>query len=290
LKALVVSGYDILLTNPNADRTRRALEQLELLVVLDLFRTETAGLAHVFLPAQSSFEKGGTFMNAERRLQRVRRVIAPVGAARSDADIICDLAAALGRRQAFSYAGPEDVWNEIRAVWPDVRGMTYDRLDDGGLQWPCPSETHEGSVRLYETGFPVGRAALLRLEFQPSSEAVDDEYPFLLTTGRTLYQFNAGTMTARTANQQLRPADTLDIGPVDAAAIGLADGESVRVTSRYGDSVLPVRVTDAVPAGVLFATFHTAEAFLNRVTSDVRDPVGTPEYKVTAVRLERIQG
>ena len=287
LKALVVFGYDILLTNPNADRTRRALERLELLVVVDLFWTETAGLAHVFLPAQSSFEKDGTFMNAERRVQRVRRVIAPVGASKSDADIICDLAAGLGRGRAFAYAGPEDVWNEIRGVWPDARGITYARLDEGGLQWPCPSESHPGSVRLYEMGFPVGRAALRQIPFHASSETVDKDYPFVLTTGRTLYQFNAGTMTARTDNQQLRPADTLDLGPSDAASLGVAPGDAVRVTSRHGECVLPVRVTDAVPVGVLFATFHTAEAFLNRVTSNVRDPIGTPEYKVTAVRVER---
>jgi formate dehydrogenase major subunit len=290
LKALVVVGYDILLTTPNADRTRRALERLDMLVVLDLFWTQTAELAHVFLPAQSSFEKDGTFMNAERRMQRVRRVIEPVGASRSDLQILCDLAGAMGRGAAFSYGTSEDVWNEIRAVWPDVGGITYGRLDGGGLQWPCPSETHPGSVRLYETGFPVGRAALRRLDFEAGSEAVSVEYPFILTTGRTLYQFNAGTMTARTDNQQLRPADTLDIGPGDATALGVATGSSVRVISRYGRTVMPVRVTDSVPPGVLFATFHTADASVNRLTSNARDPIGTPEYKVTAVRVEPISG
>jgi formate dehydrogenase major subunit len=290
LKALIVTGYDILLTNPNANRTRRALERLDLLVVVDLFWTETAGLAHVFLPAQSSFEKDGTFMNAERRVERVRRVVAPVGASRSDRDIVCDLGGALGCRDAFSYAGPEDIWNEVRRVWPDVRGITYGRLDEGGLQWPCPSEAHPGSPRLYEEAFPAGRATLKCLEFQPSAEAADSEFPFVLTTGRTLYQFNAGTMTARTDNQQLRPADTLDIGPADAAALGVSTGDTVRVVSRHGRAVMPVRMTDTVPRGVLFATFHTAKAFVNRLTSDVRDPVGTPEYKVTFVRLERISG
>lgn len=288
LKALVVAGYDILLTNPNADRTRRALGRLDLLVVLDLFWTETAGLAHVFLPAQSSFEKDGTFMNAERRVQRVRRVVAPVGASRSDQDIFCDLAAALGYGGAFSYAGPEEIWDEVRRVWLDVRGITYGRLDEGGLQWPCPSDTHPGSARLYEGAFPAGRATLKCLEFQPVGETADPDYPFVLTTGRTLYQFNAGTMTARTDNQQLRPADTLDIGPADAKALGVSAGEMVRVVSRYGRTEMPVRIDNSVPRGVLFATFHTAKAFVNRVTSDARDPVGTPEYKVTPVRLEKI--
>ncbi len=159
----------------------------------------------------------------------------------------------------------------------------------GGLQWPCPTETHPGSVRLHETVFPVGRARLQRLDFRPSAETVDEQFPLLLTTGRTLYQFNAGTMTTRTDNQQLRPADTLDIAPADAADLRVADGDPVRVTSRFGETTLPIRVTDSLSPGVLFATFHTADAFLNRVTSDVRDPVGTPEYKVTPVRLARIQ-
>jgi formate dehydrogenase major subunit len=288
LKALVVAGYDILLTNPNADRTRRALERLDLLVVVDLFWTETAGLSHVFLPAQSSFEKDGTFMNAERRVQRVRRVIPPVGASRSDQDIFCELAAALGSRDAFLHTGPEDVWNEIRHVWPDVRGITYGRLDEGGLQWPCPSEAHAGSGLLYEDRFPSGRATLQRVQFLASEEVVDNQYPFILTTGRTLYQFNAGTMTSRTDNQQLRPADTIDISPADAGTLGCKTGETVRVVSRHGRTAMRVRVTDAVPSGVLFATFHTSDAFVNRVTSNAQDPVGTPEYKVTAVRLEQI--
>jgi formate dehydrogenase major subunit len=290
LKALVVVGYDILLTNPNADRTRRALERLDLLVVLDPFWTRTADLAHVFLPAQTTFEKAGTFMNAERRLQRVRPVIAPVGEARSDGDILCDLAAALGWRDRFSYRDAEAVWDEIRMVWPEARGVTYRRLDEGGLQWPCPSEDHPGTVRLYEDGFPSGPPSLRQLEYHAVTEVVDREYPFVLTTGRTLYQFNAGTMTGRTDNQKLRPADTLDMTAADAHALGVGTGDLVRVTSRRGQALLPVRVTDVVPPGTVFATFHTGEAFLNRVTSDALDPVGTPEYKVAAVRVEPVSG
>jgi formate dehydrogenase major subunit len=290
LKALVVQGYDILLSNPNADRTRQALERLDLLVVIDLFWTATADVAQVFLPAQSTFEKDGTFMNGERRIQRVRRVVAPRGVARTDSDIVGDLASALGQEHGFSFPDAEAVWNEIRDVWPDVRGITYARLDDGGLQFPCPSETHPGTATLYEAGFPGGgRASLRRLEFNALSEAMDGEYPFVLTSGRTLYQFNAGTMTSRTDNQQLRPADTLDIGPADAQRLGLATGDRVRLVSRHGHTVMPVRISDIVPDGVLFATFHTLEAFLNRVTSNERDPVGTPEYKVTAVRVERLK-
>jgi formate dehydrogenase major subunit len=285
LKALIVIGYDIALTNPGEARTRLALEALDLLVVQDLFHTETAALAHVFLPAQSSFEKEGTFMNAERRITRVRPAIPPRGESRSDASILCDVAAALGAGSLFKYRNAEDIWDEIRTVWPDVAGISYRRLEAGGVQWPCRAETHPGTPRLYEDGFPGGRAVLRKIAYRPTSETVDADFPFLLTTGRTLYQFNAGTMTARTKNQELRPADTLDLSPSDARTLGITDGDLVRVTSRHGATVLPVRVTDVVPAGVAFATFHTAEAFVNRVTSPVHDPVGTPEYKVTAVKL-----
>jgi formate dehydrogenase major subunit len=175
-------------------------------------------------------------------------------------------------------------------VWPAARGITYARLEQGGLQWPCPSESHPGTTTLYEAGFPDGRASLRPLVPRAPEETVDDEYPFVLTSGRTLYQFNAGTMTARTENQQLRPADTLDIGPADAEVLGLKTGEHVDLVSRHGRTVMPVRIVDSLPAGVLFATFHTPEAFLNRVTSNVQDPVGTPEYKVTAVRVAKRSG
>jgi formate dehydrogenase major subunit len=286
LKALWVIGYDILLTNPAARETQRALESLDLLIVQDLFLTRTAALAHVFLPATSAFEKTGTFMNAERRVQRVRRAIAPVGQSRPDWQIICELAAAMGHGHDFDYDSPEQVWDEIRTVWPAARGMTRERLEAGGLQWPCPNEDHPGTAILYETGFPGRRARLQCIEHHPTPEFTDEGYPFLLVTGRTLAQFNAGTMTNRTPNHELRPADLLDISPSDAAWLGLASGDLARVTSRYGATTLPVHISDAMKPGEVFATFHTANAFVNRLTSGHRDRVGTPEYKVTAVRVD----
>jgi len=287
LKALFVVGYDILLTNPNANQTRRALEALDVLIVQDLFHTQTSSLAHVFLPACSTFEKDGTFMNAERRLQRVRRVIDPVGQSRSDSEIIADIARAMGRGDGFAHVQPNVVWDEIRRVWPAVNGITYDRLEHGGLQWPCPTVDHPGTAVLYRDGFAHGRVSLRPIQVHPTDEATDEVYPFLLTTGRTLYQFNAATMTARTPNNELRPADTLDLAPEDGARLGLREGDDVRVISRRGVATLPVRLTDAVRPGHAFATFHTATSAVNQVTSDARDPVGTPEYKVTAVRIER---
>jgi formate dehydrogenase major subunit len=291
LKALWAIGYDVLLTNANAAATREAMRKLELVVVQDMFLNETAReFGTVFLPAASSFEKDGTFMNAERRVERVRRVIEPRGEAKSDWEIICAVARAVGAGEHFAFHSAEEIWDEVRAVWPAGHGITYARLERAGLQWPCPSEDHPGTTLLHAETFPVGkRAALRRVDYKPTAETVSEDFPLLLMTGRTLYQFNAGTMTMRTRNAVLRPADFLDVSPADAARLGLSDGECVRVRSRHGEALLPVRLSEAVAAGELFTTFHTAEAFLNRVTGPHRDGyVGAPEYKVTAVRIEKV--
>jgi formate dehydrogenase major subunit len=291
LKALWAVGYDILLTNPNAAATRHALAALDLLVVQDMFLNETAReFAHVFLPACSSFEKDGTFMNAERRVQRVRRAIRPLGRSRPDWDIVCQMAHAMGRGAHFQYEEAEAIWEEIRSVWPDGRGMTYARLEQGGLQWPCPSDDHPGTAILHRERSGSGwRARLRPVTFVATEEAVAPAFPFLLMTGRTLHQFNAGTMTGRTPSLELRPTDLLEMAPIDAARLVLRDGDRVRVVSRYGDAVLPLQVTDRVKPGELFATFHSSSVFLNRVTGPHRDRLaGAPEYKVTAVRVEPV--
>ncbi|MBI4481338.1 MAG: molybdopterin-dependent oxidoreductase, partial [Acidobacteria bacterium] len=289
-KALWAIGYDMLLTNPNTRATRRALQSLEFVIVQDMFLNETAReFGSVFLPAASSFEKDGTFMNAERRVQRVRQVIRPVGKSKSDWEIICAVARALGKGEFFDFNSSEEIWEEIRRVWNAGRGITYQRMEDGGLQWPCPSEEHPGTEILHSQTFPVGkRAVLRRVEYHPTSETATPEFPFLLTTGRSLYQFNAGTMTLRTRNTVLRSTDALDVSPRDAERLELRDRERVRICSRHGTAVLPVKVNPAVKSGELFATFHTAEVFLNDVTSPHRDRYAkTPEYKVTAVRIEK---
>lgn len=288
LKAIWAIGYDIALTNADTTTTERALRSLDFVIVQDMFMNETARqFGSVFLPAASSFEKDGTFMNAERRIQRVRKAIEPVGQSRSDWEIICAIAKAMGKGESFSYGSAEDIWNEIRSVWPAGCGITYERLDGGGLQWPCSDDSHAGTEIMHTETFPIGKAALRRVPYRPTDEIVDEEFPLLLITGRTLYQFNAGTMTTRTANVKLRPVDLLDISSEDAKRLDLNDGECVRIRSRYGDAVLPIRITSTVKPGELFATFHTAEVFLNRVTSPHRDRYAkSPEYKVTAVRIE----
>jgi formate dehydrogenase major subunit len=257
-------------------------------IVQDMFLTETAReCGTVLLPACSSFEKDGTFMNAERRIQRVRAALRPVGSANPDWQIISEIARAMGGR-GFAFASPEQIWNEVRALCDGARGMTYARLDERGLQWPCPTEQHGGTAILHGDTFALGpRATLQPVEYRETSEVVTPEYPFTLITGRSLYQFNAGTMTGRTLNNQLRPADVLDMASVDAVRLGLSDGQIVRVKSRYGIAALPVCITQTVSAGQLFATFQTPSSLLNTVTGPNRDSrVGTPEYKVTAVQIE----
>jgi formate dehydrogenase major subunit len=289
LKALWCIGYDILFSNANAPATRQALAQLDLLIVQDLFLNETAReFAHVVLPTASSFEKDGTFMNAERRIQRIRRAVNPPGQARSDWEILCDVARAMGQAQPFSFESAEDIWNEIRRVAPQAAGITYARMDHHGLQWPCPDEQHPGTTLLHRDRFVIGpRAALKRIDYHASPELPDTAYPFILITGRQLYQFNAATMTARTANMLLRATDTLDISGDDAQRLGLADGAPVRVRSRYGAAVLPLRISARMKPGELFATFHDPAVFLNQLTSPHRDRfVSAPEYKRTAVQIE----
>jgi formate dehydrogenase major subunit len=291
IRALWAIGYDIFLTNADAAATQRALSKLELVIVQDMFLNETAQqFGTVFLPASSSFEKDGTFMNAERRVQRVRKAIDPAGKSRADWEIVCAVAQAMGHRRGFSFADAEEIWNEIRSVWSAGAGISYVRLDRGGLQWPCPAEDHPGTRILHSETFANGpRAALRRVNWQAPREAVSDEFPIVLTTGRLLYQFNAGTMTMRTDNVFWRPTDTLDLSPQDARTRSIATGEHVRVVSRWGSAELPARIVDTVKPGEAFATFHSPEVFLNRITGPERDTVtATPQYKFTAIRIEKL--
>ncbi len=290
-KALWAIGYDVALTNPNADSTLAALRSLDLVVIQDLFLNKTASRAgSVFLPACSSFEKDGTFMNSERRIQRVRKAIEPCGESRSDWEIICQVAREMGKGEFFGFRSAEEIWDEIRTVWPAAAGITYRRLTTGGLQWPCPTEEHPGTTILHSGIFSGrGRVKLRQIKFTPTSEEVAEDYPFLLVTGRSLYQFNAGTMTGRSSAAQFQPVDTLQIATDDARRLGIVNGQPVRVRSRYGEITINASVTDGVQAGELFATFQSPDIFLNRITGRNRDRfVQTPEYKVTAVRIEPV--
>jgi formate dehydrogenase major subunit len=288
LRGLWVIGWDLLLTQPQTDEARRALASLDELIVQDLFLNETAReLGTVFLPAACSFEKDGTFMNAERRIQRVRRAVAPPTGVRTDWEIIRDVARAMGHGARFPYEHPAQIWEEIRRVWEPGAGITYARLEaPGGVQWPCPDEAHPGTPVLHEHAFPSGRATLACVEYRAGEEQPTADFPFVLVTGRDLYAFNAGTMTGRSDTATLRPTDRLELSGADAANLGVEDGTRVRLESRYGQVELGAEITTRVPAGVVFATFNDPAVALNRVTGPHRDArTRTPEYKVTAVRV-----
>ncbi|OGQ26851.1 MAG: formate dehydrogenase subunit alpha, partial [Deltaproteobacteria bacterium RBG_16_71_12] len=289
LSALWCMGYDVAQTNPHRQATIAALKKLELLVVQDLFVTETAAeAAHVVIPAAASFEKDGTFMNAERRVSRVRAAVSPpTSDCRPDWVPLAEVARALGHGEQFAWHNVEQIWDEIRVAWPPGQGMAYRRLEQHGLQWPCPDEGHPGSTLLHGETFSMGKTTRLAFErFTETPEHVSEQYPFLLVTGRTLHAFNAGTMTGRTKNLELRPTDVLDIHPVDAGRLGIDDGAHVRITSARGEVELPARLTTEVHPGELFTTFHDVKARVNDLTGDVRDTAThTPEYKVTAVAL-----
>jgi formate dehydrogenase major subunit len=216
-------------------------------------------------------------------------VIEPLAESRPDWKILCQVAHQMGAA-GFDFAGPREIWDEIRSLWGAGAGISYARLAEAGLQWPCPAQDHPGTAVLHEKSFAKHRRAVLRsIDWRAPEETVSKKFPILLNTGRTLYQFNAGTMTMRTPNVKLRPTDTIDVSTSDAVKQGLRDAERVRVSSRYGSADLPVRVVGTLRPGEAFATFHTAEAFLNRVTGWECDSItGTPQYKLTAVRIDKV--
>ena len=285
LKAMFVMGEDPILTDADANHVRGGIEALEFLVVQDIFMTETAKYAHVVLPAACYAEKDGTFTNTERRCQRVRKAVEPPGQARADWEIVADLSTRMG--YPMKYESPADIFEEMRALTPSYAGMTYDRVDACGLQWPCPTVDHPGTAILHEDTFPRGRGHFVGVEYEAPAELTNAEFPILLTTGRMLYQYNISTRQSPTLDF-LAPYELTEISPEDAAAIGVTDGDHMRVTSRRGSVVTTAKVTDRVPPGIMFMTFHYWETAANELTNSAFDPVSkTAEYKVSAVRVDK---
>jgi formate dehydrogenase alpha subunit len=292
VRALYIMGENPMMTEPNLNATRRHMEQLEFLVAQDLFINESGAFADVFLPATSFAEKAGTFTNTDRRVQRVRPAHAPLGDSRPDWEILCDLArrleARMGRPQTagWTYAGPPEILAEVAAVVPEYRGITYDRIEGEGLQVPVWDRTHPGTPFLFEEEFPSGRGKFTSLAYVPAMEETDDEFPFVLTTGRVLEHWHGGTMTRHSSLDDLWPEATCEIHPTDAELHGIADGQAVRVTSRRGEVVLRARVTPKSTVGVVFIPFHFAEAAANLLTNDALDPEALiPEFKACAVQV-----
>ena len=289
IKALWMQGEDIAQSDPNQSHVFEALKALDLLVVQEMFFSETARFAHLVLPAAGVFEQEGTFTNGERRIQLVRPAVPPPGGARADWEVIRDVANAMGAR--WTHETPSDVMDEIAQVAPNLfGGISYARLEPDGLQWPCPTANHPGTATVHSEGFLRGKGRLVSLDFVPSPEHIQDGYPYMLITGRALEHYNVGTMTRRTPNRSLLPGDFLEIHSVDAARHNIKDGQTVQVRSRWGSTQAPARVTDRVSPGLLFLTFHFPETHTNVLTSPFVDPQSKcPEYKLTAVAIAPLE-
>jgi formate dehydrogenase major subunit len=287
LQALWVIGEDVLTTDPDSTSVRSALAACPLVICNDLFLSATAAAADVVFPVAAWLEKDGTFVNFDRRFQRVREAVAPPDGARTDFAVLHAVAARMGAD--LGCATPAEAMAECAAVAPLFGGISHARLDrEGPLHWPCPSADSPGTPRLYEDSFatPDGLAHLAARPYLPPGEQCDGEFPFLLITGRRAEHYNSGSMTRRTDNLRLLARETIDVEPGDAGALGLNDGDRVQVGSRYGTAVLRARITDEVEPGQVFAGFHFPGAAVNSLTSPAQDEItGCPEYKVTAVSL-----
>jgi formate dehydrogenase major subunit len=286
-KGLYCQGEDIAQSDPNTRHVEAALRNLDCLIVQDIFLNETAKYAHVFLPGASFLEKDGTFTNAERRISPVRKVMAPLGG-KADWEGTIALSNALG--YPMHYTHPSEIMDEIAALTPTFSGVSYQRLDEeGSLQWPCNAAAPNGTPTMHVDEFVRGKGFFAVTEYVATEEKVNKHFPFLLTTGRILSQYNVGAQTRRTANTGWYEQDLLEIHPHDAQDRGIADGDLVQIKSRAGETVLTANLTERVQPGVVYTTFHHPESGANVITTDSSDwATNCPEYKVTAVQLNKV--
>jgi formate dehydrogenase major subunit len=286
---LYCQGEDPAQSDPNTQHVTAALSAMECVVVQDLFLNETAKYAHVFLPGASFLEKDGTFTNAERRISRVRRVMAPL-AGMADWEVTLALAKALGYQMHYEH--PSEIMDEIARLTPTFAAVDYAKLDRlGSLQWPCNDAAPDGTPTLHIDAFVRGKGRFLITQYVPTDEKVTRRFPLLLTTGRVLSQYNVGAQTRRTANTDFYGADLLEIHPHDAEERGIRDGDRVGIESRAGTTTLPATITERVQPGVVYTTFHFPESGANVITTENSDwATNCPEYKVTAVQVSRLSG
>jgi predicted molibdopterin-dependent oxidoreductase YjgC len=288
VRALFVMGENPMVADPDITHARHCLEKTEFLVVQDIFLSETARLAHLVLPGVSFAEKDGTFTATDRRVQRVRKAIEPVGDSRQDWQIICQVAQKMGA-SGFEFNSAEEILAEAARLTPSYGGISFERLEQlGFIQWPCPSSDHPGTTYLHKGKFARGLGKFTAIPFKAPAEVPDSDYPFTLTTGRIMFQFHTGTMTRRSKKLASEaPEAYIEIHPDDAKTIGLNGNRLVRVSSRRGEITLKVRVTDRIKPGIVFIPFHYAEAAANMLTNSAIDPIAKiPEYKVCAVKVE----
>ena len=287
IKAMYIIGENPLVSDADLHHVEESLKHLDLLVVQDIFLTETAKFADVVLPSSCFAEKDGTFSNTERRVQRVRKAVDSPGEARDDWWITCEI----GTRMGFEmkYKNSEEIFEEIRTVTPSYAGITYERIDQEGIHWPCPNVEHPGTPILHIGKFTRGKGMLHAIDYIPPAEQADQEYPLYLTTGRLLYQYHTGTMTMKTEGLNDRaPGTYVEISPQDAAKLDLIDGQKVKVASRRGEIEADIKISDKAISGTIFLPFHFASAAANRLTNAALDPVSKiPEFKVCAVKLSK---
>lgn len=292
IKAIYLIGENPVLSDADATHVQEAIKKLGFLVVQDIFLTETARLADVVLPATSFAEKDGTFTNTERRVQRVRKAIVPILDARPDWWITCELARRLNG-EGFAFENPAGIMEEIASLTPSYAGISYERLENGGLQWPCPALEHTGTTFLHTERFSTktGKGRFTPLEYKPAKEEPDAEYPLILTTDRSIYHYHTGSMTRKVEGLNvLRNRELVEMNPEDSAGLGIADGDAVQVVSRRGRVTATAKVTEMSPQGVVSMTFHFHESPTNVLTNPALDPVAKiPETKVCAVRVEKLE-
>jgi len=287
VKALFVVGENPMVSDPDLHHVEEGLKKLDFLVVQDIFLTETAQLADVVLPAACFAEKEGTFSNTERRVQRVRKAVNPPGQARPDWEIICQIADRMGYR--MTYPNAEAIFDEMTRITPSYAGMDYARLDQAGLHWPCPTKDHPGTRFLHKDKFVRGKGKFHAVEWVAPAELPDAEFPFLLTTGRVLFQYHTGTMTRRSAGLNgCAPECFVELNRKDAETLGVADGEMLKVTSRRGAITAKALIGETTDVGVVFIPFHYSESAANHLTIAALDPQAKiPEYKICAVKVEK---
>jgi len=290
LKAMYIIGENPMLSDPDINHVRQALEKLDFLVVQDIFPTEVTALADVVLPAVCWAEQEGTFTNTDRRVQLVRKAVEPPGEAKADWEIICQLARLMGVADLFPFTSAEEIFVEACQVTPLYHGMSYKALEQpDGLQWPCPSEGHPGTTILHQQQFTRGKGKFHPIAYKEPAEVPDKDYPYLLTTGRVIAQWHTGSMTRRSpALESEFPESFIEINPEDAKKLGIKDKEPVKVSSRRGEIQVKSLVTDRIKPGVVFIPFHYAEAAANVLTNPALDPIAKiPEFKVCAVKIEK---
>jgi formate dehydrogenase major subunit/formate dehydrogenase alpha subunit len=287
LKAIYIIGENPLVSDPDLNHAEKSIARLDFLVVQDIFMTETAKQADVILPSRCFAEKDGTFSNTERRVQRVRKAVDPPGDARYDWEITCEIARRMGHD--MSYENSRAIMEEISTVTPSYGGISYDRIENIGIHWPCPDAAHPGTPILHTEKFPIGKGVFHAIEYIPPAEQTSEDYPLYLTTGRVIYHYHTGTMTMKTdgLNDQA-PECFVEITSNDAGKLGLSEGNKVDVASRRGKITAVIKVSDKAVDGTVFIPFHFALAAANRLTNAALDPVSKiPELKVCAVRLSK---